>query len=268
MLNIITILFSVFGMTQTPFSIGLIDSLYSEELDENRIVNIYLPFGFSADSVQSYNVIYLLDGSADEDFIHVAGLVQFCNFSWINLLPPSIVVGISNVDRKRDFTFPTSIEKDKIDFPTTGSSAKFISFIEMELMPFIQNSYPTTGNNMLIGQSLGGLLATEILVKKPAMFNQYVIVSPSLWWNNESLLKSDFTSLKTLQTASINVQISVGNEGKVMVKDAKELFKELKKINKNKLQVDFDFLSDKNHATIYHQALMNAFQNFNSFVND
>lgn len=255
-------------MSQTPFSIGVIDSLYSEELNENRIINIYLPLDFSADSIQSYNVIYLLDGSADEDFIHVAGLVQFCNFSWINILPPSIVVGISNVDRKRDFTFPTSIEKDKIDFPTTGASAKFISFIEKELKPFIEKSYHTTGNNMLIGQSLGGLLATEILVTKSEMFNQYVIVSPSLWWNNESLLNIDFSSLKTMQTRKINVQISVGNEGSVMVKDAKRLYRALKKIKMKQLRVSFDYLSDKNHATIYHQALMNAFQNFNSTLND
>ncbi len=55
----------------------------------------------------------------------------------IRILPPSIVVGISNVDRKRDFTLPTTIQKDKEDFPTTGESAKFISFIEKELQPYI-----------------------------------------------------------------------------------------------------------------------------------
>jgi predicted alpha/beta superfamily hydrolase len=260
LLKFVVFIFCTFyGWSQTPFSIGVIDTIYSAELQENRIINIYIPKEFSSDSTKVYNIVYLLDGSADEDFIHVAGLVQFCNFSWIDALPPSIVVGISNVDRKRDFTFPTNIEKDKIDFPTTGGSAKFISFLEKELKPYIEKSYPCSGDNMLIGQSLGGLLATEILVSKTTMFNQYVIVSPSLWWDNQSLLENDFSLLKTSSLNELNVHIAIGNEGRVMVRDAKQLRKKLRKLKLKQLRVTFDFLEYKNHATIYHQALMNAF---------
>ena len=248
---------------KTPFSIGVIDSVKSIELNETRILNIYLPEGYSADSAQTYNVIYLLDGSADEDFIHVSGVVQFCNFSWINILPPSIVVGISNVDRKRDFTFPTTIQKDKEDFPTTGESAKFISFIEKELQPFIDKNYKTNSNKMLIGQSLGGLLATEILYTKPQLFNQYLIVSPSLWWNAESLLKGNPAILNASYANKTEVVVAVGNEGKIMKGDAKKLYKQLKKSNASNLSVEFKFLGNKNHATIMHQAILNGFEAFN-----
>lgn len=248
---------------KTPFSIGVIDSVKSIELNETRILNIYLPVGYSADSAQTYNVIYLLDGSADEDFIHVSGVVQFCNFSWINLLPPSIVVGISNVDRKRDFTFPTTIQKDKEDFPTTGESAKFISFIEKELQPFIDKNYKTNSNKMLIGQSLGGLLATEILYTKPQLFNQYLIVSPSLWWNAESLLKGNPAILNASYANKTEVVVAVGNEGKIMKGDAKTLYKQLKKSKSTSLETYFKFLGNKNHATIMHQAILNGFEAFN-----
>lgn len=247
----------------TPFSIGVIDSVKSLELNETRRLNIYLPEGYSADSSQTYNVIYLLDGSADEDFIHVSGVVQFCNFSWINLLPPSIVVGISNVDRKRDFTFPTTITKDKEDFPTTGESAKFISFIEKELQPYIDKNYKTNSNKMLIGQSLGGLLATEILYTKPQLFNQYLIVSPSLWWNAESLLKGNPEILNASYTSKTEVFVAVGNEGKIMEGDAKKLYKQLKNSKASNLSIEFKFLGNKNHATIMHQAILNGFEAFN-----
>jgi len=248
---------------KTPFSIGVIDSLKSIELNETRKLNIYLPEGYSADSAQTYNVIYLLDGSADEDFIHVSGLVQFCNFEWINLLPPTIVVGITNVDRKRDFTFPTTIKKDKEDFPTTGESAKFISFIEKELQPYIDKNYKTNSNKMLIGQSLGGLLATEILYTKPQLFNQYLIVSPSLWWNAESLLKGNPEILNASYSSKTEVFVAVGNEGKIMERDAKKLYKQLKRSKSNSVSVDFKFLGNKNHATIMHQAILNGFETFN-----
>ena len=70
----------------------------------------------------------LLDGSKDEDFIHIAGIVQFGSFSWINMLPETIVVGIANVDRKRDFTYPSQNTLDQEEFPTSGKSAHFIQF--------------------------------------------------------------------------------------------------------------------------------------------
>lgn len=266
-----TFLFILFGSIhsiaqKTDFSIGVIDSLKSIELNETRRLNIYLPEGYSADSAQTYNVIYLLDGSADEDFIHVSGIVQFCNFSWINLLPPSIVVGISNVDRKRDFTFPTTIQKDKEDFPTTGESAKFISFIEKELQPYIDKNYKTNSNKMLIGQSLGGLLATEILYTKPQLFNQFLIVSPSLWWNAESLLKGNPEILNTSYSSKTELFVAVGNEGKIMERDAKKLYKQLKKSKATNLSVEFKFLGNKNHATIMHQAILNGFEAFNKLT--
>jgi len=268
LLFLITSIYS-FGQ-KTPFSIGVIDSIKSIELNETRILNIYLPEGYSADSAQTYNVIYLLDGSADEDFIHIAGLVQFCNFEWINILPPTIVVGIVNVDRKRDFTFPAKdsvlpeiIRAYNVDFSSAGGSDKFMSFIETELQPFINKNYKTNANKMLIGQSLGGLLAAEILYKKPHLFNQYMIISPSLWWDYESLLNYDANLLQPTFTQKLEIFVAVGNEGKVMEGDAKKLYKELKNSNSSSVSVDFKFLGNKNHATIMHQAILNGFEAFN-----
>src|SRR4051812_3726016 len=60
-----------------PFVLGVIDELQSRELGEKRVLNIYLPEGYGKDDTTKYSVIYLLDGSADEDFIHVSGIVQF-----------------------------------------------------------------------------------------------------------------------------------------------------------------------------------------------
>lgn len=92
---------------------GVIEELDSKILSEKRILNVYLPEGYDAADTIKYPVIYLLDGSADEDFIHVVGIVQFNTFPWIDQIPPSIVVGIATVDRRRDFTYPTTIEEDK-----------------------------------------------------------------------------------------------------------------------------------------------------------
>ena len=71
----------------TRFILGETDTIQSAELKETRQLNIYLPEGYSPDSATLYPVIYLLDGSADEDFIHIAGLVQFANFPGLIFYP-------------------------------------------------------------------------------------------------------------------------------------------------------------------------------------
>ena len=249
----------VYSQESKSFILGNIDEISSKELSEKRILNIYLPEGYNQKDTISYPVIYLLDGSADEDFIHIAGLVQFSSFPWVNILPKSIVVGIANIDRKRDFTFPTTIEKDKIDFPTTGGSQKFISFLEKELQPFIEKKYKTNSSKTIIGQSLGGLLATEILFTKPNLFSKYIIISPSLWWDNESLLDGR----KVIFENKTSIYIGVGNEGKVMVNDAKRLKKILKGYNSKNIDIEYEFFKTENHATIMHQAVYNAFEKLN-----
>ena len=240
----------------TQLSIGEKIEFQSTTLNENRILNIYLPNGYSKDSIKEYPVIYLLDGSLDEDFIHISGLVQFGSFSWINMIPESIVIGISNVDRKRDFTFPTKNKKDKKDFPTTGKSEDFINFIVNELQPFIDTIYKTNSNKTLIGQSLGGLLATEILFKKPNSFDNYIIVSPSLWWDDESLLR--FTP--TPYSSSKSIFIAVGKEGEIMERDAKELYDKLNLLKKENTNLYFEFFEEQNHGDALHLAVYSAFE--------
>lgn len=238
-----------------PFVLGNVIALHSDILSEQRTLNIYLPAGYSPDSAAAYPVIYLLDGSADEDFIHMVGLVQYANFPWVNTLPPSIVVGIANVDRERDYTFPSSLEADKKKLPTSGSSEKFIAFLEKELQPFIRQHYKTNASNMLIGQSLGGLLATEILLKKPSLFDQYLIISPSLWWDDGSLL-----ALQPSATFSPNtrVYLAVGKEGTVMENAARKLFRKLKALQNQHFQVHFEFFPKEGHASIMHPAVYDA----------
>jgi uncharacterized protein len=251
--------------TSKAFVLGTIEEIDSKILSEKRILNIYLPEGYSPNDTIKYPVTYLLDGSADQDFIHVVGLYQFNNFSWINRVPKSIIVGIANIDRKKDFTHQTSIHEDKKRYLTAGKSANFISFIETELQPFIDNKYKTNHSNTIIGQSLGGLLATEILIKRPQLFNKYIIISPSLWWDNGSLLNEKSELYEENFKPKIDIYIAVGKEGlapseipHVMEVDANLLSEKLKSTKSKNIKVDFDYLPQEDHATITHQAIFNA----------
>ena len=250
-----------------PLVLGEIVQIHSAVLGEERTLNIYLPEGYSGEDTARYPVIYLLDGSADEDFIHVCGLVQFCSFPWVNYLPKTIVVGIANVDRQRDFTYPTTIEEDKKQYPKTGHSAAFISFLEKELQPYIQKNYKTNAVKTLVGESLGGLLATEILFSKPKLFNKYIIISPSLWWDNGSLLDKAPAICNPGYSQMTDIFIGVGKEGltpgktpRVMEVDANLLTEKLHNAKNKNVNVTLDYLPQETHATISHQAVYDAFK--------
>lgn len=243
---------------QEPFSIGKSLTIGSNILEEERIINIYLPQNYSKDSSKTYPVIYLLDGSKDEDFIHISGLVQFGSFPWIKMVPESIVVGIANVDRKRDFTSPSENKLDQTEFPSSGHAQKFIQFIAQELQPFVEAQFKTSQTKTIIGQSLGGLLATEILFKAPHLFNHYIIVSPSLWWNDEKILEAKPKSFR--QPTSI--YIAVGKEGAVMERTAKTLYDRISMLHHPEIDVAFEYLEDKSHGDALHIATYNALEYF------
>ena len=250
-----------------PLSFGITRQLVSAQLSETRYLNIYLPPGYSENHTAIYPVIYLLDGGTDEDFFHIAGLIQFSTFPWVGRLPDCILVGIVNVDRKRDFTFPTTIKSEKDKYPTTGGSEKFIAFLEKELKPWINDNYRTSGSDMIIGESLGGLLAAEILIRKPWLFNNYIIVSPSLWWDDGSLLKAKIALSSSVPGAGTGIYIATGKEGlapgpgnHIMEKDAQILTTKLIRLHNNHLRIFTDYLPLENHATVMHQAVYNAFR--------
>ncbi len=239
-----------------PLAIGEVVTMSSAVLQEDRRLNIYLPETY--DMTRAYPVLYLLDGTLNEDFLHIVGLAQFFNLMYT--MPDCIVVGIANVDRKRDFTFRTE-RRDLLEkYPTTGHSEAFIQFLETELQPYIQATYKTTDTKLLIGQSLGGLLATEILLKKPALFTHYFIVSPSLWWDNESLLKAAPQWLETQSAPNRYVYISAGKkEDRIMRRVAKKIARLLRQSKSPGMRVVLKMMQAEDHATILHQSIYAAF---------
>jgi len=259
-----TLLLISFGMahgqlSSKPFAFGVVDEIQSAELGEKRTLNIYLPYGYTPDSAAKYRVLYLLDGSAHEDYAHIAGLVEF--LGTYGIIPPTMVVGIANVDRRRDFTYPTTIQADRDWVPTGGGSAKFIRFIENELQPFVNARYKNNGHKTILGQSLGGLLGSEILVTKPQLFDEYILVSPSLWWDNRSLLPKAAEMLKANPNLHKKIYIGVGaNEPAEILVPARKLTALLKKHAGPQVTWHFDCLKKEDHATVLHRSAYNAFE--------
>ena len=99
------------------------------------------------------------DGGVHEDFPHIANTLA--ELLAAKKIPPFILAGIENTQRRRDLTGSPKVAKDKEIAPVVGESEKFLLFIQDELIPEINKRYRTTSTKGITGESLAGLFVTE-----------------------------------------------------------------------------------------------------------
>ncbi|PKD18331.1 esterase [Salegentibacter salinarum] len=182
------ILFSYSSYSQIPIPIGETETIHSEILKEDRILEIHLPESYG-ESDKTYPVLYLLDSFYN--FSHAVGTVEYLQLN--RLIPDMIIVGIRNTNRNRDLS-PNSPELSKEErerMGRPGGADNFIAFLEEELIPYVEKTYKAAPYRIIFGHSLGGLFNVYTFYKNPELFDAYLTVSPSLWYPNE-LISRDF----------------------------------------------------------------------------
>ncbi|MEG2101330.1 MAG: alpha/beta hydrolase-fold protein [Flavobacterium sp.] len=260
-----------FAQSKTKIEIGTIDSVFSKVLNENRKIWIHLPrsaqkTGFAK---QKYPVVYLLDG--DAHFTSTVGIIeQLSEINGNTNCPEMIVVGITNTNRNRDLT-PTHSDIDLPFVPKnlseqSGGGENFAVFLEKELIPYIDNKYPTAPYKTLIGHSFGGLTALNILTNHTRLFNSYVAIDPSMWWDHQNFLAVTTKKLETKNLSNISLFMAAANtmdENMNIVKvrrDTTVFTRHIRSIldfndflNKNKkgnLNYDYKYYNDDNHGSV------------------
>jgi tetratricopeptide (TPR) repeat protein len=117
-------------------------------------------------------------------------------------IPEMIIVAIVNRDRSRDLT------PDKLN-PNAGSAA-FLHFLQHELIPQIEKQYRTLPYRILAGHSLAGLFAIESFLKQ-SVFNSYLAIDPSLWWDNGALVQASDSAIKNRKSLPASIFITQAN---------------------------------------------------------
>lgn len=149
-------------------------------------VAIQLPSSYNDSVSKKYPVIYALDGQWS--FAPTLGLMGGLNFD--GLVPEAIVVAIGwpdNYDANRARDLTPSVTQDA---PGTGGAPLFFDVMKKEIRSFVDQNYRTdTLNRILVGGSYGGLYIIYSLFREPALFNAYIIGSPSVEYDNDLVFK-------------------------------------------------------------------------------
>ena len=165
----------------------------SKVLAATRVVNVYVPPDYSGKAEKRYPVLYMLDGGENEDFPHLVGTLDALIKA--GTIPPMLLVGIENTERRRDMTGPTTVDSDRQIAPQVGGSATFRQFLAEELLPQIHAFYNVNEEAAIIGESLAGLFVIETMFVQNDLFDTYIAIDPSLWWNAEQWWREAGTRL-------------------------------------------------------------------------
>ncbi|MBO9703140.1 MAG: hypothetical protein J7604_23200 [Sporocytophaga sp.] len=192
------------------------ETIHSSILNEDRELWISLPTSVEEmkKSNKKYPVIYVLDG--DSHIKTFSSMTDQLGIYYGNsVFPEMIIVGILNTDRWRDLS-PTHITKtpfniDSTLLTNTGGGENFIKFIEKELISHIDSIYPTAPNRTFVGHSLGGLTVLNTLIHHPHIFNYYLAIDPSLWWDNQLLNKQAKNILHNVDVQNKRLFIAIAN---------------------------------------------------------
>lgn len=192
-------------------------TIHSKVLNEDRKIYIHCPKPDSTNLNKRFPVLYIMDG--ENHFELLAQYADYLSRPDVLAIPKMIIVGIPNTQRRRDLT-PTVSTTDYLGKTDTsnlmkpsGGNESFLKFINTELIPSIDKSYKTKPYKIFAGHSFGGLSSINCLLTHPDMFNAYIAVSPSFWWDNKYLLKLTGNKLKNGSTLNKMFFYSDGNEG-------------------------------------------------------
>jgi uncharacterized protein len=245
------------GEQAAPLVLGETFTIDSKVLGETRRINVFRPPISPDAAATKLPVLYMPDGGMAEDFLHIAGLVQVGVSN--GTMRPVLLVGIENTQRRRDLTGPTENPQDKQIAPHVGGSAAFRKFLREELLPQVKARYHTSDERAIVGESLAGLFVVETLLLEPNLFDTYIAVDPSLWWNDQKLVADAGKLLRARPELKKALYIAWSSEERIPGV-ARRFTDALKENAPPSLRWYSVPMPEETHATIYHPAALKAFR--------
>jgi predicted alpha/beta superfamily hydrolase len=261
---------SMYAQQNNAVIIGNVDSIHSQILKEQRKCWVHLPASARDERhpKKKYPVVYLLDG--DKNFTGVVGMIDLLtSVNGNSFFPEMIVVGILNTGRGRDLT-PTRVTSglwiDSYTANVSGGGEAFTTFLEKELIPHIDSLYPANAYRTLIGHSLGGLMAINTLLHHTKLFNSYIAIDPSMWWDQQKLLHEAEQVLKTNSFAGTALFLGMAHtqqpgmdttmlqsdttDGSLHPRSILQLSRYIMAGRKNGLQANYKYYDEETHSSV------------------
>ena len=200
----------------TPIVIGSVHRIQSAVYGDEQILTVRLPRGYGEDPQRRYPVVFSVDGGPDQDFELLSGIAAEAEFS--TSFEPFILIGVHTKDRYRQLTPEwTRLEPKRLsdvfgDRMVPGGAGKFRRYLEADVIPWATGRY-RTGRKALTSVSLGGLFVMDTFLEKPDLFDDYIALTPSVWWDGGRVVDEAAAKLASHKASNRRVYFTMGDEG-------------------------------------------------------
>ena len=197
-------------------SIGDKFNMTSSVNDYTYELSVFLPDNYEEEKDKQYPTLFLFLGG--EHMFHAAsGMSRL--LSRHGEIPEMIVVGINNISWWKDLT-PEKLEWKE----EAGGGKDFLDFLSQQLLPHIDNSYRTTDHRIFMGHSLGGMYGIYMLSEAEQLFDDFVLISPSVQDRANSLFEKLEQTIAAEKDFKHDVYITIGgDEGRRITKGMHKL---------------------------------------------
>jgi predicted alpha/beta superfamily hydrolase len=234
---------------KSDFIIGDKINFESKVLNERKTIVVIPPYNYKDRPDEKFPVVYVLDPG--NNLFATFGIVNYYS-DMLKIMPRMIIVGIVSTDREKDY-LPTPSK----DQPTGGGADKFLQFINSELVALIDSAYPTTSERCIIGHSAGGLFAMYTLKNQPELFNSFICIDPSLWYDDQYCVRMMPEFLRTNKNLKKSIFISLSNEKEMGVFPFIEV---LEKYAPDGLKWDYMHYKNETHNSLGFKSICAGFE--------
>lgn len=245
-----------------PLAVAMTYTVETEILEgDSRKVSVRLPNGYDEQEDRHYPVVYLLDGGPEQDFEHIAGIVQSRDMN--GSFESVILVGIQSVNRRHELAPPVvdPAPYEKMLRATPGGSPDYRRFLREELKPLVDASFRTNGHDAIMGESLAALFVVETLLEEPTLFDDYIAISPSMWWEEMKYGREAISYLSRHPSGERRLYLTTANEGDWHREGTERLVDALSSSAPEGLAWTFVDAGDREtHGTLYHPMALDAFR--------
>lgn len=173
---LLSFLIPISALAQEPLQVGYYHNIDSEYLKEERTIQVYLPKSYD-DSVKNFPTLYILDGQ----WYFLNGVAIQESMRGEYQLPEMIVVGIMMDRPGRNHTLNKQWDE-------------FKDFLQLELIPYVNENFRVSGDNILFGWENAAFMACELILDKQGVFDGAIASNGA--YIDDKMLQS-FDSLNT-----------------------------------------------------------------------
>ena len=199
-----------------PIVAGSVHRIVSSVYGTEQVLTVRLPRGYAEDPERRWPVVFSVDGGPEQDFALLSGIAAEAEFS--TSFEPFILIGVKTENRYAQLTPPMTrwsaetLAASFGDRMQPGGAAQLRDYLARDVVPWAESRY-RTGRKALTAVSLGGLFVVDTLLERPEMFDDYIALTPSVWWDDGRVVDEAAAKLATQGASDRRIYFTMGDEG-------------------------------------------------------